>query len=142
MAIDNGFEELAVELERMARQITNKSVKRKVLEAGAKPVVDYARRTMQQYRRTGRLDQGITSAYNEKDETQDIGWGNKGFYGRFYESGYRPIAGNLKRTGGRRKWQNKRPSGKFIKRQHIQPAYATERENVSRAMIEVYKNEV
>jgi len=142
VATGQGFEKLAADLVRIATKATNQQVRRKVLEEGAKPIVERAQRTMQRYRRTGRLDKSIHSSYNTRDETQDIGWSNRGFYGRFYENGYRPVTGKFVRKMGRRRMVNKRPTGRFIKRPHIRPAYVAERENVARRMIETFKNEM
>ena len=139
---NNGLEDFARDLERIAGKVADKQVLRKVLSAGAKPVVDRAKRTIRQHRRTGTLDQGITTEFDEKTEKQRIGWGRRAFYGRFYESGYRPITGNRKRVGGRWRWKNKRPSGRTIQRAHIRPAYAAERQTVGNKMIETLRNEL
>ena len=138
----SGLEELAGDLERIAGRVTDARVIRKVLEAGAKPIVDRASSTMRRYRRTGALDQGINTAFNEHTERQEIGWGSRAFYGRFYEGGYRPITGNRKRVNGRWRWKNKRPSGRTIQRAHIRPAFAAVRDNVARRMIETYQKEL
>jgi len=142
MANSNGFDELAGDLERLATRITDPRVKRKVLEAGARPVADRARQTMRQHRRTGTLDSGIISDYNEKTEKQEIGWNSRAFYGRFYEGGYRPITGNRHRVNGRWRWKNKRSSGRTVQRAHIRPAFVAESENIGRCMIETYRNEI
>jgi len=142
MANSNGLEELAGDLERIAGKVTDRRVIKKVLEAGAKPIVDRAQRTMKQHRRTGTLDQGIVTAFNERTEKQEIGHNSRAFYGRFYEGGYRPITGNRKRIGGRWRWKNKRPSGRTIQRAHIRPAFSAERNTVARRMIETYQNEI
>jgi hypothetical protein len=142
MSNSNGLEELAAELERMAIQITDPLVKRRVLEAGAKPIVNRARQTMKRYRSTGTLDKGIISAYNERTERQEIGHNNRAFYGFFYDLGYRPITGNRKRVGNQWRWKNKRPSGRTIQRAHTRPSFAAERENVAQRMIETYRNEI
>lgn len=142
MAEQDGFAALAAELERMSDKITSDSVKRKAFEAGAEPIVKRARQTVHLFRRKGQLEGGVGSSYDSRTQTQDIGWDNNAFYGRFYENGYRPTTGNLKRIGKRRKWTNKRPSGKFIQRVHLSAAYNAERENAGMAMIEVLKNEL
>jgi len=142
MAGSNGMEQLAGDLERIASKITDKQVIRRVLTAGAKPIVDRAQRNVRQYRRTRTLDEGITTEYSEATGKQRIGWGRRAFYGRFYESGYRPITGNRKRISGRWRWKNRRPSGLTIQRAHIRPAYAAERENVGRRMTEAYQKEL
>jgi len=142
MAGNNGMEQLAGDLERIAGRVADKRVIQKVLEAGAKPIVDRAKNTIRQHRRTGALDEGITTEYNEATEKQVIGWGRRAFYGRFYEGGYRPITGNRKRISGRWRWKNRRPSGFTIQRAHIRPAYAAERENIARRMVETYQKEL
>ena len=81
--------------------------------------------------------------YNESTKTQDIGWGNKGFYGRFYEKGYRPVTGAYgKNKKVHKKLLDKKPSGKFIKREHITAAYEAEKSNIAKAMVETYQKEL
>lgn len=141
--IENGFSDFAEELQHISERITDENVQRKALEAGAKPIVERAKRIMSSHRRTGNLIDDISSEYNDSTKTQDIGWGKKGFYGRFYENGYRPVTGKWSKSKSRRrKLINKRPSGKFIKIEHIKPAYEAEKENVAKAMIETYQNEI
>ena len=144
MANVNGMEELADELERIARIITDKGVTRNVLQAGAKPIVDRASNAMRHHRRTGRLDQGITAAFNETTERIEIGWDDKGFYGRFYESGYRPLAGSQKQREGKalHSWRKTAGRGVTVQRAHIRPAYAAEKDTVARRMIEAYQKEI
>ncbi len=136
--IENGFSDFAEELANISGKITDDSIRRKALEAGAKPVVERAKRIISNHKRTGRLENSISAEYNESTQTQDIGWSKEGFYGRFYEKGYKPVKG--KRKGG--KLINKAPSGKFIKAEHIKPAYEAEKDNIANAMIEVYKQEI
>lgn len=144
--IENGLAEFAEELKQLSDKITDDNVRRKALEAGAKPIVDRAKRIINSHRRTGRLEQSIAHAYNENGKEQEIGWGGEdnttksttGFYGRFLEKGYKPVTG--KRKGG--KLIGKKPSGKFIRIEHIKPAYEAEKETVSNAMLEVYKQEI
>jgi len=139
---DNGFAELAADLERMASKAMDEGVKKKALKAGATPIVARAKATMRRYKKTGALVEGITDEYNSKSGNQDIGYGKKGFYGKFYETGYRPVTGNWRKSkGGRKKLVNKRPSGKFIRREHIKPAFKAEKERVFKEMIEVLDKE-
>jgi len=144
--IKNGLIDLAVELEALSGKIVDEGIRRRALEAGAKPIVDRAKQIMSSHRRTGRLNDSIGTAYNESDQTQEIGVGGElnttksatGFYGRFLDRGYHPVTG--KRKHG--KLLNKRRSGKFVKIPFLEPALNSERDNIQRAMIEIYQKEV
>ncbi len=138
MDIGNGFAELAEELASISNKVTDENIRHKALEAGATPVVDRAKRIISTHRKTGNLENSISSEYNNTTKTQDVGWGKDGFYGRFYEKGYKPVKG--KRKNG--KLINKAPSGKLIKAEHIKPAYEAEKENIANAMLDVYKQEI
>jgi len=140
--IKKGLEELAADLEKIAQRVTDQRTRRRVLEVGASPIVDRSKRAIMQFRRTGALNGSIHQSFNTRTEGQAIGWGNRGFYGRFYEDGYRPITGNRRKVGGRWRWTNRRPSGRTIQRQHIRPAFVAERETVFRRMIAEYQKEV
>lgn len=137
-----GFELLAEDLQKMSERVADERMRRAVLEAGAKPVVDGARQLAARHSRTGRMARSIDTDYDSGQEIQRIGWGDKGFYGRFYEDGYRPITGNRVRVAGRWRWKNRRPSGSTIQRPHIRPAFAANRENVYRAMKEKLRKEL
>jgi len=149
--IENGFMDLAGELEVLSEKITNEATRRKALEEGAKPIVNRAKQIMSSHRRTGRLDEAISSAYNETDQKQDIGIGGQlnttklatGFYGRFLDRGYHPvrIIGTREKSRFSGTINVTERTGKFVKIPFLAPALEAERENMQKAMIEVYQKE-
>jgi len=143
MDVSNGFELLAADLEKIAGRVTDKRVKQKVLEAGAEPVVEHAKRNIRPHRRTGTLENSIRDEYDPKTGQQRIGWTNRGFYGRFHEDGYRPRPGIAIIRNGKRTWKNSRknPRGRTVQNPHIRPAFAAERENVFRLMFSTLQKE-
>jgi len=141
MANSNGFDELAGDLERMAERITDPRVKRKVLSAGADVLVSRARIAPRPGRRTGTLAGSIAHEYDESTEKQRIGWRDKGFYGRFHEDGWRPLKGKRGKRSVRQ-WRKVAQRGRVVQNPHIRPAFAAERDNIGRRMIETYQQEI
>jgi len=143
----DGFESLSTELQQLASVITDERVHEKAIEAGVKPLVPIVQRALRPHRRNSRrsstLDQEIVYEYDKKDNEGAIGWSRRGYYGRFYEHGYRPITGTRKMVGGRLRWKNKRPSGHAtIQRPYIKTTYEAESENVTTRMIGVLQGEI
>ena len=142
----DGFLEFSTELEILSKTISDEEVKKKALDVGAKPIVDRANRIISSHRRTGTLEESIIGGYDSGEGVQRIGWGGKlngtksatGFYGRFLERGWHPVTG--KRKNG--KFINKKRTGKFIRIEHLMPAYEAEKENTANAMIAVYRDEI
>ncbi len=122
-AID-GFAELALELEKISRKATDKGVKRRALEAGAKLIVSRGKRIAAQHKRTGKLESGINSEYDGQSDAMNIGWSSEAFYGRILDNG-------ATLTTGRR-----------IQVQHLKASFEAEKENVMNKMLEVYKQEM
>ena len=147
ISANNGFEDLANDLEKVAERITDERLKKKALEVGAEPIVTQARSVIRGLlgTRTGNLINSIQHVYNKRTERQSIGWtdGSKrdGFYGFFYEVGYRPLLGRRKGKSlhSRRKTASR---GQTIQRQHLKPALDNSREEMFRRMIEVYQKEL
>lgn len=144
----DGFLELSEVLEKISEIALDEDVRQRALEAGAKPIVDRARRIMDSHKRTGTLDRNIGSEYNAVTSTQDIGWGQDGFYGRFLEQGFKPVSGrritrgSATKAGRTVKLVSKTQTGKFVQVSHIKPAYEAEKQTVGNAMIAVYKKEM
>jgi len=141
MSNSNGFEELAGDLDRLAERITDPRVKRKVLSAGADVIVNRARTAPRPTRRTGTLVQNISHEYDEKTEKQRVGWLKDGFYGRFHEDGWRPLRGKRGKRSTHQ-WRKVAQRGRTVQNPHIRPAYAAERDNIGRRMIEAYQQEL
>jgi len=120
----DGFSDLAIVLENFGRKVMDESVKRRALEAGAEPIVSRAKRVAAQHKRTGTLESGIISAYDEKGSTMDIGWSKDAFYGRILDNGFNHTR------------------GKHIQIEHLKASYEAEKENAMNAMLEVYKKEL
>ena len=139
--INNGFTDFAEELQDISNKITDKQIHKKVLMAGAKPIIERAGRIMSHHRRTGKLQAGLTAEYSSKSNSVRIGYGKKGFYGRFHDGGWRPVTGKRQKNG-RFKRGTMRPSGKFIRNKHIRPAYEAEKGTVKRVMLETFKKEL
>jgi hypothetical protein len=148
--IENGFADMAEDLEQLSDKITDKRTEIKALEAGAKPVVEQAKRIAGRFRRAGRLAKSIGAQYSERSNTMRIGIGepisttasSTGFYGRFHDRGWQPV--NFRRTGrrGHVKRSTRRPTGQFIRNPIFDPAYEAAKERVYRGMIEAYQKEI
>jgi hypothetical protein len=145
--MSDGFDTLMAELQQIASTVTDKKVQEKAIKAGLEPIVPIAQRTLRPFRRNSRgrssLDQEVIYEHNEKDNTGGIGWTRAGYYGRFYEHGYRPITGTRKRVDGRLRWKSRKPSGHpTIQRNHILRAHIAEKENIPVRMIKVLRSEI
>ena len=155
--IQNGFIDLAQELERIADKITDDRTKIKALEAGAKPIVARAKTLASRLRDTGQLIQSIGAQYSERSNTMRVGIGepisttdaSTGFYGRFQDRGWhvtRRGKSSRSNKGAKGRWTKKarlgRRTGRFVRNPFIEPAYEAERERVGNIMFEVYKKEI
>ena len=148
--ISKGFHAMGEDLEFVDGIISDKRIEKKVLEAGARPIVERAKSLANRFRRTGRLVQSIGAQYSERSNTMRIGIGEPisttssatGFYGRFNDQGWRPV--NFRRKGrrGRAKRSTRRPTGRFIRNPFIEPAYHAESERSYQNMVDVYKKEI
>jgi len=153
--LENGFAELADELQRISERVTDEGVKRRTLEAGAEPIAQRAksivRRTMRT--RTGNLVESIGHTFDHFIvEGQAIGWGPPihtthqatGFYGRFHEYGYRSRPGIRIVRNGRVTWKNSRknPQGRTVQNPHIRQAVELEGDNAGNEIINTLRKEL
>ena len=146
-----GMSELSKDFERMATKAADQNVHKKVLNAGAKPIIDRARSTMRRHSRTGALVRSIGYVYDKKLGRTRLGWkGKKTFYGFFWEVGYRPMITDNRRAAreGRvlKSVHFRRNSadtrwGRRMQRPHLFPARDAERENSLRIMEEILQKE-
>ena len=141
LGIENGFEDFAKELEQIGNKVTCSRIQKKVLMAGAQPIIERARRIMSRHRRTGKLEAGLMAEYSSSTNSVRIGYGRVGFYGRFHDKGWHPVVG-VRLRNGKFKRGARRRSGKFIRNEHIRPAYEAERNTVERVMIDTLRNEL
>lgn len=150
--LDSGMADLGRDFERMAGKAIDQKVHKKVLEAGAKPIVARARTTMRRYSRTGTLVKNIGFVYDKKLGRTRLGWkGKNSFYGFFWEVGYNPMItdrNRLRDDGGgfaslhaRRKDDGTR-RGRRMQRPHLFPARDAELENSHRIMEELLQKEM
>ena len=149
----NGFEDLADDLERIASQITDESLKKRTLKKAAKPVVTEAKQIARRIfkTRTGALINSIGDTYNQKTGRQSIGWTNTGtpagtpgkigFYGFFHEVGYRHIIGS--RTGKTtHQLRQSNARGPVIKNPHLRDVLDSKKEEILKLMIEQYEKAI
>lgn len=131
--IQNGFADLAKELEEIGKKITDDKTSEKVMQAGADVILNRARNIAAQNRRTGTLEKSINSAYSPMSNETDIGWGGDlnasnsahGFYGMFLDNGFVHAR-----------------SGKLVELPHLKSIFESEKENVFKAMVNEYKKEL
>lgn len=118
--VETGFLSLGKELEAMAKKITSPVVRKRALEAGAKPIADEAQRLIiaKTKKRSGRLSEGV--AYEADDKKAKIGWTKEAFYGIYHEVG----------------------TSKMAARPHMRPAYQSKKDEAAKAMIKVYQEEI
>ena len=146
------MEELGKDFERMAKKAMDKTVHKKVLDAGARPIVERARDTMRRYSRTGTLVRNIGYVYDERLGRTRLGWkGKHSFYGFFWEVGYNPMITDNRRAAGAGRTlpslHTRRNSastqwGRRMQRPHLFPARDAERDNALRIMEELLQKEL
>ena len=149
--LERGMEELGKDFERIAKKAIDQTVHKKVLNAGAKPIIKRARNTMRRYSRTGTLVRNIGYVYDKKLGRTRLGWkGKKSFYGFFWEVGYNPMITDNRRAAreGRildslhtRRNSASTRWGRRMQRPHLFPARDAERENALRIMEELLQKE-
>ena len=149
--LDRGMEELGKDFDRIAKKAIDQNVHKKVLNAGAKPIIDRARAAMRPYSRTGTLVRNIGYVYDKALGRTRLGWkGKKSFYGFFWEVGYNPMITDNRRAARagrvlpsvhyRRKSASTR-WGRRMQRPHLYPARDAERDNALRIMEETLLKE-
>ena len=140
--LDRGMEELGKDFDRMAKKAMDQNVHKKVLNAGAKPIIDRAKSTMRGHSRTGALVRSIGYVYDKKLERTRLGWkGKRTFYGFFWEVGYRPLRGIRDRNVSLHSRRKTAGRGKQLQRPHLFPARDAERDNALRIMEETLLKE-
>ena len=150
--LEGGFYAMAAELAELSEKITDEKTRKKVLEAGAEPVVERAKQIASRFKQSGDLVQSIGAEYSDKTETIRIGIGEPvstvasatGFYGRFQDQGFQPVGG--KRVHGKRRGRlqkrTKRPKGRRVQNPIFEPAHNIKEEQVQRRMLETYRKEL
>ena len=149
--LERGMDDFIKALGRAADKAIDQKVHKKVLEAGARPVVQRAKKAVRRYRRTGAQERSISYKYDSRLGRLRLGWKGKHFYGFFYEVGYSPMRGTIRskrernNDGSIMSLHNHRKDalrGARIQRPHLFPARDAELENVFRTMEELLHKEM